>query len=69
MRWGNRKLRLALVLTLAVVVAVVAWRTGQKRVGPCEPGRIEERDASGALVAIRRRECPRGDPQARGGEG
>jgi hypothetical protein len=57
-RWADRKLRLAVVLTIAVVVAVVAWRMGDgRRAGPCESGRWEEKDASGKVVKISRKEC------------
>jgi hypothetical protein len=58
MSWRNRKLRLALVLGLAIVVMVVAWRTSQApRVKPCEPGRHEEKDASGKVVKVTRTLC------------
>lgn len=53
------KVRLAAVLTLAIVAAVVAWRTPQTRDPGCVPGRQEERDAGGKLVRIRHTECLR----------
>lgn len=58
MRWANRKTRVAVVLAIAVMLAVVAYRTSQRSpVPPCEPGRIEEKDASGKVVKISRTEC------------
>ena len=42
-------------MALAVFAAFYAWRTAQVR--PCEPGRVEEKDASGKLVKISRTEC------------
>lgn len=58
MNLRSRKLRIALVLALAVFAAVVAWRTNQTPgVKPCEPGRHEEKDASGKVVAISRKTC------------
>lgn len=58
MNWRNRKLRLALVLALAIFSLVVAWRTSQApSPKPCEPGRQEEKDASGKVVAIKRVTC------------
>jgi hypothetical protein len=60
------KVRLAAVITLAVVAAVVAWRTGPGApIGAgaptesCTPGREEQRDANGKLVQIIRTECVR----------
>ncbi|OAN59840.1 hypothetical protein [Sphingomonas sp. TDK1] len=55
------KVRLAAVLTLAIVAAVVAWRSAPTRSGAlgCTPGRQEERDASGKVVRIRHTECLR----------
>lgn len=55
----NRRLRLALVLALAVFVAFTAWRmndtAGKKP--PCTPGRHEEKDASGKVVKITHTTC------------
>jgi hypothetical protein len=54
------KVRLAAVLTLAIVAAVVAWRNPPSRGdSACVPGRHEERDANGKLVRIRHTECLR----------
>jgi len=55
----NRKIRLAIVLAIAVVAAFVAWRTSQaeKRQPPCEPGRHEEKDASGKVTKVTRTTC------------
>lgn len=58
MNWRNRKLRLALVLALAIFSAVVAWRTSQApKPKPCEPGRHEEKDTNGKVVKITRTHC------------
>ena len=57
MNWRNRKLRLALVMALAIFSIFVAWRTSQPAQKPCEPGRQEEKDASGKVVAITRKHC------------
>ena len=56
----NRKLRLGIVLALAVVAAFVAWRADQREANPrppCEPGRQEEKDASGKVVKVTRTTC------------
>ncbi|MDT8757926.1 hypothetical protein MZO42_04385 [Sphingomonas psychrotolerans] len=55
----NRKVRLAIVLALAVFAAFYAWRTSQveQRLPPCEPGRHEEKDASGKVVKVTRTTC------------
>lgn len=54
----DRKVRLALVLALAVFAAFFAWRTSQRDSRPqCTPGRFEEKDASGKVVKITRTEC------------
>ncbi|NIJ18356.1 hypothetical protein FHS95_000025 [Sphingomonas naasensis] len=57
--WRNRKLRLGLVLAIAVFAAFYAWRTNQveTRQKPCEPGRHEEKDASGKIVKVTRTTC------------
>ncbi|WP_448664464.1 hypothetical protein ACG3SL_07250 [Sphingomonas sp. CJ20] len=59
MRWGNRKLRLGIVLAIAITAAFVAWRTDQAKQphAKCEPGRVEEKDASGAVTKITRTTC------------
>ena len=58
MRWPNRKIRIAVVLALAIVVAYVAWRTSERKPQPpCESGRWEEKDASGAVTKISRKAC------------
>ncbi|UZK66890.1 hypothetical protein [Sphingomonas sp. M1-B02] len=53
----NRKLRLAIVLAIAVFALFYAWRTNQASRAPCEPERVEEKDASGKIVKITRKEC------------
>ncbi|KRC82095.1 hypothetical protein [Sphingomonas sp. Root241] len=57
--WRNRKLRLGIVLGIAVIAAYVAWRTNQveTRKPPCEPGRHEEKDASGKVIKVTRTTC------------
>jgi len=58
MSWRNRKLRLALVLALAIITAWTAWRTSQTpEHKPCVPGRFEEKDTSGKVVKITRTAC------------
>jgi hypothetical protein len=59
MNLRNRKIRLAIVLAIAVIAAFVAWRTSQaeKRVAPCEPGRHEEKDMSGKVIKVTRTTC------------
>jgi hypothetical protein len=55
----NRKLRLGIVLALAVFAAFYAWRTSQteNKPPPCEPGRHEEKDASGKVTKVTRTTC------------
>ena len=57
--WRNRRLRLGIVLGIAVIAAFVAWRTNQAetRKPPCEPGRHEEKDASGKVIKVTRTTC------------
>ncbi|WP_168355779.1 hypothetical protein [Sphingomonas gei] len=56
--WRNRKLRLGIVLAIAVFVAFYAWRTSQSEGRkPCEPGRHEEKDASGKVIKVSRTTC------------
>ena len=59
MRWANRKTRLAVVLAITIVVAVVAYRSSERAsaLPPCEPGRVVEKDSSGKVVKITRTEC------------
>ncbi|WP_066795318.1 hypothetical protein [Sphingomonas soli] len=58
MKMPNRKLRLGIVLAIAVVAAFVAWRTSTpKERPPCVPGREEVRDDKGEIVEIKRTEC------------
>ena len=53
--WRNRKLRLGIVLGIAVIAAYVAWRTNQVEPRkPCEPGRHEEKDASVKVIKVTR---------------
>ncbi|WP_333571914.1 hypothetical protein [Sphingomonas sp.] len=47
------------MLTLAIIAAVVAWRSAPVRDPACTSGRHEERDASGKLVRITHTECLR----------
>lgn len=53
------KVRLAAVLTLAIVAAVVAWRSAPVRDSACTAQRHEERDARGKVVRITHTECVR----------
>ncbi|UYY78168.1 hypothetical protein [Sphingomonas sp. R1] len=54
------KVRLAVVLTLAIIAAVVAWRSASMPQKPaCTAGRHEERDAGGKVVRITHTECLR----------
>jgi hypothetical protein len=58
--WRNRKLRLAIVIGVALVAIYVAWRMEQARQPerePCVPGRQVETDASGKVVSITNRIC------------
>lgn len=59
MHWRNRKLRIALVLAIAVFALFYAWRTSQTEAQKpvCEPGRHEEKDASGKVVKITNTTC------------
>lgn len=56
-----RKLRLGIVLAIAVTAAFFAWRTSEQagKRPPCEPGRVEERDASGKITKVTRTTCVR----------
>ncbi|WP_294329598.1 hypothetical protein [uncultured Sphingomonas sp.] len=54
------KVRLAVVLTLAIIAAVVAWRSASVPTKPaCTAGRHEERDSNGKIVRITHTECLR----------
>lgn len=57
----NRKIRLAVALTVAIVVAFVAWRTSERASGrpPCKAERTEEKDATGKVTRITHTECIR----------
>ena len=59
MNWRNRKIRIAIVLAIAVVAAVVAWRTGQVTGSgaACVEDRKEEKDSSGKIIKITRKHC------------
>ena len=57
MNWRNRKLRLGLVLAIAVFAAVYAWRTSTPVHKDCVPGREEVKDASGKVVEVKRKTC------------
>lgn len=54
------KVRLAVVLALAIIAAVVAWRSASVPQKPaCTTERHEERDSSGKVVRITHTECLR----------
>lgn len=57
----KRKLRLGLVLGIAVIAAWVAWRTGsfsdQPTQKPCVEGRNEIKDDKGVVVQVIRTTC------------
>jgi hypothetical protein len=56
--WRNRKLRLGIVLAIAVFAAFYAWRTNQAIPGKrCEPGRHEEKEAGGKVIKVTRTTC------------
>lgn len=58
MKLRNRRLRLGILLGLAVFAGFYAWRTSQKiEKGDCTPGREEVKDASGTIVEIKNRIC------------
>lgn len=58
MNLRNRKLRLAILLGLAVFAGFYAWRTSQKiEQGECTPSREEVKDAAGKVVEIKSRIC------------
>ncbi len=57
----QRKLRLGLVVGIAVIAAWVAWRTGsfsdQPQQKPCVAGRNEVKDDKGKVVQVTRTTC------------
>lgn len=57
----HRKLRLGLVLGIALIAAYVAWRTGsfsdQPKQKPCVEGRNEIKDDKGKVVQVTRTTC------------
>lgn len=61
MLFRKRKIRLGLVLGIAVVLAYVAWRTGsftgQPQLKPCVEGRQEIKDDKGTVVQVLRTTC------------
>ena len=59
MNWKNRKLRLGIVLAIAVFTIFYVWRTSTPKDEPrdCSPGREEVKDDSGKVVAIKRKTC------------
>lgn len=58
MRRVNRKTRLAIILAIAVVAAVVAWRTSERGAAPvCTEDRVVEKDDSGKVTKITRTHC------------
>jgi hypothetical protein len=59
----NRRVRLAIVLALAIVAAFVAWRTQGLPRRPCTPGRNAEVDASGKVVRVVRTICTDGSAE------
>ncbi len=62
----NRKLRLGIVLAIAVVAAFFAWRTSTPKDRPaCVPGREEVKDDGGNVIEIKRTSCgPSAEPSA-----
>ena len=58
MNWRDRKVRIAIVLAIAVVAAFIAWRTSTpKDKPPCVPGRHEVKDTAGKVIEIKRTTC------------
>lgn len=60
MKTPPRKIRIAIILAIAVVVAFVSWRTSapqQPAEKKCVPGRHEEKDASGKVIRVTRTTC------------
>ncbi|WP_213981957.1 hypothetical protein [Sphingomonas sp. dw_22] len=59
MQLRSRRVRIAVVLALAIFAAFLAWRTSQPsaRKPACVPGRHEEKDASGKVVKITHTTC------------
>lgn len=59
MQGRSRRVRIAIVLALAVFAAFFAWRNSPyaTRKPPCEPGRHEEKDSSGKVVKITNTTC------------
>ena len=58
MRKLNRKTRLAIILAIAVVAAVVAWRTNERGGQQvCTEDRVVEKDDSGKVTKITRTHC------------
>ncbi len=57
MNWRNRKMRIGIVVAIAVFVAFYAWRTNQPATRDCTPGREEVKDASGKVIEIKRMAC------------
>ena len=55
----HRKIRVAIVLTIAIVAIFTAWRTNQAQHAEkkCVSGRHEEKDASGTVVRVTRTTC------------
>ena len=51
----NRKVRIAIVLTIAIVAAFISWRTNTPK--GCEEGRKEIRDEAGKVTRIERTYC------------
>lgn len=61
MSWNRRKIRIGIVLAIAVVAAFYAWRTSTPTgLPPCVPGREEIKDDSGKIIEIKRTECSKG---------
>lgn len=54
----NRKVRIAIVLTIAIVAAFISWRTSTPK--GCEEDRKEIRDDAGKITKIERTYCAKG---------
>ena len=62
MNWRDRKVRIAIVLAIAVFAAFYAWRSSTQtgKDPACVPGREEVKDAGGTVVEIKRTTCTEG---------
>jgi hypothetical protein len=60
MSWRNRRLRLALVVAIAVTAAIIVFQQNREGAGeppPCKPGKQVEKDAAGTVIRITRTSC------------